>query len=1242
MAEKGTCGFILSWRFLDLFTFRSLAPRSILAGSGAAFLFMAAFSSAQTPASTRPHAGMLRYPAISKTHIVFSYANDLWIVPKEGGVASPLSSPPGQEMMPRFSPEGSTLAFVGNYEGGRDIYTVPVEGGTPSRITYHPANKTVCGWTPDGKIVFNTNGYAGLPRQQQLFTVGKNGGLPTRLPVPYGEEGAISPDGRYLAYTPHSTDTRTWKRYRGGMATDIWLFDLKNKTSKKITDWEGTDTAPMWQGTKIVYLSDNGPEHRLNLWSYDLPTGKRRQLTRYSDYDVKWPSIGPGTDAQGEVVFQYGAKLMRYDLATGKAVEVLVRIPGDKFGVRERTVDAANFITHLGIAPSGGRAVVEARGDLWIAPVKEGTPRNLTRTSKSAERFPAWSPDGKWIAYFSDESGNYELSLLPADGKGTPLQLTRNSKTYYYNPVWSPDSRLIAYTDKAGFLSFYDTKTRTVRVVAQETVNGQPTPSWSFDSRFLAYHLTDPKLKTSAVWIYQVETNDKKQVTSGMFDETGPVFDRTGDYLYFVSSRSFNPTYEDFGTTWIYNNSQVLVALPLRSDAASPYLPKYEGEPVKPEPKAAVGVEVAASSTVFAEDDVSGVWNGSVKGDSFPGGMISFQLTLKLAPDNTVTGTIQADLGSAPVRGAYTPATKTLALNFELGGTAITFTGVISGANLAGKAGPAGQTSPFTAVREGGEKTAPAKPDAGTKAPPVEAAKKVKIDFDNIEMRAFALPVASGRFTSLGVNERNQLLYVRTGWGQVAGIYAFDPKDDSKTERPVAPGVGDFDLSPDGKKMLYSSGGGAVIQDTGAGGSKETLVTSGMSVTVQPRAEWKQMFDEAWRLERDFFYDPTMHGVNWLAVHDQYAAMLPDAATREDVGFIISEMISELNVGHAYYSGGEVERGLPPVGVAVPGVDFALENGAYRITRIYRGAAWDTDAVGALSLPGVNVKEGNYLLAVNGVPVDVHKDPYAAFVGLNDRIITLTVSEKPQLDAAAREIAVRLPSSDAPLRYRAWIESKRAFVEKQTGGRVGYLYVPNTGVDGQNDLVRQLIGQRGKDALIIDERWNAGGQIPTRFIELLNRPATNYWARRDQQDEVWPPDAALGPKCMLINGLAGSGGDAFPFYFRQAGLGKLIGTRTWGGLVGITGYPPLLDGASVTAPAFAFYKLDGNWGIEGHGVDPDIVVVDDPAQMQNDNDPQLNTAIQQMLTELKTKAFVPAKRPKYPNRTGIGIENKDR
>jgi tricorn protease len=493
------------------------------------------------------------------------------------------------------------------------------------------------------------------------------------------------------------------------------------------------------------------------------------------------------------------------------------------------------------------------------------------------------------------------------------------------------------------------------------------------------------------------------------------------------------------------------------------------------------------------------------------------------------------------------------------------------------------------------------------------------------------------------VNKSGQLLFVRVGAPgseEATSVKLFDIKDEKREEKNVGAGAS-FQVSADGSKILIPRGQAAVIQDASAGSTAQPVVTAGMTSIIEPRGEWRQMFNEAWRIERDFFYDPNMHGVDWKAVREQYGKMLEDAASREDLSYIISEMISEINVGHAYYSGGDVES-QPAVSVGLLGADFELANGAYRIGTIYQGGPWDSDARGPLSQPGVKVKQGDYLLAVNGAPVDTAKDPWAAFQGMAGQTVTLTVSSQPKLDSSARDVVVKLLSGDADLRFRTWVEKNRAYVESKSGGRIGYVYVPNTGQDGQSELYRQFVGQRGKEALIIDERWNAGGQIPNRFIELLNRPVMNYWARRDHADWIWPWDAQQGPKVMLINGLAGSGGDAFPWYFRQAGLGKLIGTRTWGGLVGISGNPDLIDGASVTAPTFAFYKKDGTWAVEGHGVDPDIEVIDDPALMQNGADPQLDAAIKQIEDELKRNPFVPAKRPAYPNRKGFGVDPRDR
>jgi tricorn protease len=1190
---------------------------------------------------------MLRYPNVSAKQIVFVYANKLWVAPHDGGLAVPVASPPGNVALPRFSPDGATIAFSGNYDGLRNIYTVPAGGGIPTRVTHHPNGETLCNWTPDGKLIYSSNAMAGLPRQSQLYLVGRNGGMPVRLPVPYGEDAAISPDGTWLAYTPSSILNRTWKRYRGGWASDIWLFNLKDHKSKQMTTWEGTDAVPMWVGSAVYYLSDGGPEHRLNIWKYDTKSGQRRQVTHLTDYDVKWPSLGPGTHGEGEVVFQYGADLDLLDLGNDKIHTVTIRVPGDRSALRPHLVDQSRFISGGGISPTGVRAVVEARGDIWTLPAKEGSLRNLTRTSGAAERDPAWSPDGRWIAYFSDASGEYELTIMPSDGKGEARQLTHGSHTFYFNPHWSPDSKSIAYSDKSGAIylcTVEDGKTKLVATDPAASVNGV---NWSPDSQWITYTLSGPAFNSqSVIWIYNVKTGQAHQVTSGLFGDSSPVFDHAGDYLYFASARSFEPTYDDTGSTWVYAGTQVLIAAPLRKDIASPYLPKSDEESFGDAKKktTSVAVDVAdgqvASADPVADDDISGTWNGTVNG-------APVKFTLLLSAANQVSGTVESPLGNGTVSGTYDPAKKELKLTIAIAnGPTVDFTGTASGGTLTGNVNYQGQQIALTLTRVGGAPSAPAAPKKSDTAAPAPAEKKVNvtIDFDGFEERAMLLGVPRGRFSQLGVNDRNQLLFVRVaspGSEQAAGIKLFDIKDDKKEEKMVAPGAGGFDITPDGKKLLVLNGGGGSIQDASAGATGQRVQTAGMTTLIDPVAEWKQIFTDAWRLQRDFFYDPNMHGVNWRAVRDQYAKMLDYCNSRDDVGYVISEMISELNVGHAYYGGGDLPA-QPAISVGLLGADFDLHDGAYRIAKIYHGGPWDVDARGPLSEPGVKVKEGDYLLAVNGVPMDTTQDPWAAFQNMAGRTVTLTVSDKPKLDSASRDVTITLIGSEVPLRFRAWIEHNRAYVAQQTGGKVGYVYVTDTGQDGQNDLVRQFLGQMDKQALIIDERWNGGGQIPDRFIELLNRPALNYWARRHGVDWTWPPVSQQGPKCMLINGESGSGGDAFPWYFRAQKLGKLIGMRTWGGLVGIAGNPGLIDGAGITSPNFGFYKPNGTWAVEGHGVDPDIEVVDDPALMVNGGDPQLDRAIQEMLTEIKLHPYTPPKKPVYPNRSGMGVDPRDR
>lgn len=1214
-----------------------------------------------------PHAGMLRYPDVSATHIVFSYANDLWVVAREGGEARPLASPAGQELFPRFSPDGMSVAFVGNYLGDRDVYVSSLSGGSPTRITHHPSTEVLCDWTAQDQLLWQTTGFAFRTRQTQLFVAGPKGGMPTMLPVPYGTNGSISPDGEWLAYTPHSTDTRTWKRYRGGMATDVWLFNLKDFSSKQITEWEGTDTQPMWspRGDKVFYVSDQGDEHRLNVWSYDVASGERKQLTRFSEFDVKWPAMGPGATGRGEIVFQYGKDLYLYDINAGTSRAVAISIPGARPKLMTQQVDASKFMNRgaVSISPSAKRVAVEARGDIWSLPAEHGTPRNLTRTDGVAERDPAWSPDGKWISYWSDATGEYQLYITQSDGKGETKKLTDLGDRFRFGVSWSPDSKKLTYFDNSATLYLLDVESGEVKTIDKDPWSWDGTDgsvSWSHDSRWIAYDRASDESLISQVWVYSVEDDAKHALTAAYFNATSPAFDRKGEYLFYRSNQSYSPMYGELGTEFLYAGTEVLLAVPLKNDKASPWAPKSDEEAWDKdkkddadEKKDGEDKKENGKKEAAPDDGVSGSWEGSVTGgEPLPPGGAPYTMIITMSADHKVSGSFVLAIGTASVDGTFDPASKAISakLTIDSGGSA-TMTATISGETIKGtiSAPEMNFEGSFEGKRtsKGGEKGAAGDKKDGD----AKAKEKVEIDLEGFEARAMRLPIKPGNFGRLAVNDKNDLIYVRrSARGQEGppSIKLFSLKDDKKEEKTVTGGAGGFDITPDGKKLLIMQGSTPAILDASSGATAKQVSNDPMLTSVDPRAEWKQVFTDAWRIQRDYFYEPTLHGVDWPKIRAQYEQMLVDASSREDLSYIIAEMISELNVGHAYYQGGDTES-TPSVNVGLLGCDFALENGAYRITKIYRGADWDSDAVGPLSEPGVSASQGQYLLAVNGIAVDTSKDPWAAFVGLGGKTVTITLSENPERDDKAKDLVVTLLTNDGNLRYRDWIEARRRYVEERTGGKAGYIYVPSTGVDGQNDLVRQYYAQNGKPALIIDDRWNSGGQIPTRFIELLNRPATNYWALRHANDFPWPPDGHNGPKCMLVNGLAGSGGDAFPYYFRAAGLGKLIGMRTWGGLVGISGNPGLIDGQGITVPTFGFWELDGTWGVEGHGVDPDIVVVDDPALMAVGSpkrtgigDPQLDAAIDHILKELETNPHRQPARPTSPNRSGMGLDPKDR
>ena len=1074
-------------------------------------------------------ARLMREPAVSATQLAFIYAGDVWVAPKEGGLAQRLSTPAGEESFPRFSPDGTLIAFTGNYDGNEDIYVIPSGGGLPRRLTHNPMPDRVLNWYPDGKsLLIASPMESGSLRFAQLYKLSLDGGLPEKLPLPYGEFGEISADGKTLAYMPSTQDFRTWKRYRGGWVSRIWLFDLTSHVAKQVGDDKANYGQPMWHGSTLYFLSDRDANKRNNIWAFDTLSGKMHEVTTFADYDVHFPSIGPS-----DIVFEDGGHLYLLDLATEKTREVKIEVVTDRATLKPQLEKVADLIVSADISPSGKRAVFEARGDVFTLPAEHGPVYDLTRTSGFAERFPAWSPDGKRIAYWSDRSGEYELVVRNADGSGEERTVTKLGPGFRYHVFWAPDSAKLVFADQAMNINLCDVGTGTVTSIDKglymfEGMLEGFTVSWSADSRWVAYG-RDLASRSSAIFLYDTQEKKLSQVTSGFYNDSEPTFDPDGKYLYYVSGRTFEPSYGTDGT-WIYANTDNIVAVPLRVDVPSPLAPR---------------------------DDVEEGKKDEAK------------------KEEPKKGEAKAEKAEKAEKG------------------------------------------------ESGEKA-----EKKEEKPP----EPVKIDLAGFEQRVVALPPKAGRYTNLQTL-KGKLFYrrlPRTGSGEEKSPLVFyDLKE--REEKTVLPDVDAFQIAAGGEKILVvKKKDFAIIDPKPDQKMEKKLATSEMEMNVDPVAEWHQIFNDAWRFERDFFYDPHLHGVNWDEMRTRYGALLDNCVTREDVNFVLGELIAELSSSHTYRGGGDLQKPMKR-GVGLLGADYALENGAYRITKIYEGAPWDVEDRSPLREPDVKVKEGDYLLAVNDVPVDVKADPWAAFDGLADKDVMLTVNDKPTMKGA-RQVLVKTLKSEARLRNLAWINANRMKVEKVTGGRIGYIYVPDTALEGQTELYRQFLGQLGKEGLIVDERFNSGGQIPDRFVELLNRPVTNYWAVRDGKDWQWPPATIPGPRVMLINGWSGSGGDCFPLYFRMAHLGPLVGMRTWGGLIGISGAPGLIDGGGITVPTFGIYSTDGKWIVEGHGVDPDIRVVDDPAQMWNGGDPQLDRGIEEVMRLLKENPPVVPHRPAYTNR----------
>ncbi len=1064
------------------------------------FLFLRALAPAQSE-----HPLLLQKPTVSRTHVVFSYAGDLWIAPREGGEAHRLTVGLGIETDPAFSPDGSLIAFTGEYDGNVDVYVVPAAGGVPRRLTWHPDPDRVVGWTPDGKRILFRSPRHSFVRTNRLYAIPAEGGFPEEIPLPMAEQGAFSPDGTRLAYTPLAPAFLTWKRYRGGRTSAIWIADLKDSRIEKIPRENSNDYYPMWVGNRIYFLSDrNG---RFSLFAYDLGSKRINQVLPDSGTDLKSASAGP--DA---IVYEQFGSLHLYDLKTGRARRIEIRLAGDLPTVRPRLESVARSVRNADLSPTGVRAAFEARGEILTVPADKGDIRNLTNTPGAADRDPAWSPDGARVAYFSDESGEYALHIAEQSGLGAVDKIPLDDPpSFYYSPVWSPDGRKIAYTDARLNLWYLDLEKKTpVRIDTDTYSKPERTldPCWSPDSRWIVY-TRQLRNHFRAVFLYSVEENKARKVTDGMSDARYAVFDPNGERLYFTASTDTGPA-----SGWLdmsgFNRpvSRSVYVVVLRKDLPSPLAPESDEE--KPE--------------------------------------------------------------------------------------------------------------------EAAKPKQPAKKD--------EAAQPLRIDFDNISQRILALPIPARNYVGLWTGKSGTLFLaeaepVTQRTRQTVTVHKFDLKT-RKTERFLE-GVRFFDVSRNGEKVLYQRGeqwaiaGAAQPPKAGEG----LLRLDAMEVRVDPRAEWRQMYREVWRIQRDFLYDPGLHGLNLEAAVKKYEAYLDGIAHREDLNYLFSEMLGEISLGHMRAGGGSVPE-PPRVRVGLLGADYRIENGRYRIVRVYTGENWNPELRAPLTQPGVNVQAGEYLLAVNGRDLRPPDNLYSFFEAAAGKQVRIRVGPDPT-GAGSREVTVVPVESETALRHYAWIEENRRKVDQMTGGRVAYVYLPNTGEAGYASFNRYYFSQIDKQAAIIDERFNGGGMAADYIIDYLRRPLMNYWATRYGEIFTTPLAAIFGPKVMIINEYAGSGGDAIAWYFRKAKIGPLIGKRTWGGLVGIFGFPALMDGGTVTAPNLAFFNTAGDWEVENRGVPPDIEVELDPAAWRQGRDAQLETAVEVVLEALKKNPPPVPKKPPYPN-----------
>jgi tricorn protease len=1056
-------------------------------------------------------ARLLRFPAIHDNQIVFTYAGDLYTVAATGGIARRLTNHDGFNMFARFSPDGSHIAFTGQYDGNTEVYLMPSRGGVPVRLTYTATltrddvsdrmgpNNIVMGWKDNEQILIRSRRIEPNSFNGQLYLVSVNGGLPQQLPLYRGGFSSYAPDGTKLAMNRVFREFRTWKRYRGGQADDVWIYDFATQELTNITDNPAQDIIPMWAGNKIYFISDR--YEIMNLFSYDLETGETTQHTEFTDFDIKYPSLG-----NNAIVFENGGYLYRFDLNTETHTRVPVYINEDFAVGRGGLISVDKNIHTYEIAPDGKRALFGARGDLFTVPAEHGNTRNLTGTPGVHERNPKWSPDGKWIAFISDETGEDEIYIMPQDGQGDPVQLTTDGDTYKYGVLWSPDSKKLMWSDKKLRLSFVNVETKAVTQVVQATAWEVTSASWSPDSRWIAYAKTEEKQFTT-IYLYSVDSRQTYPVTDGWFASSQPAFSANGKYLFFVSSRNFSPVYSQTEWNHAYVDMAGIYLVTLTKDTESPLKPR--------------------SDEVKTGDDE----NAAAESDNAAGDVT------------------------------------------------------------------------------------------------------VRVDPDGIMDRIVALPVPGSNYWS-PVSVGDKLYYMRNGSrDERSKLMMFDLDKRSETELGEING---FEISADGKKMLVAQQGSYAIIDLPSAriDIKDRLTLSDMKVQLERRAEWRQIFNESWRQMRDFFYAPNLHGMDWEAIREQYRPLVDHVNHRADLTYVIGEMIGELNAGHAYVGGGDMPQ--PErirTGLLGAQIEKDGQSGYFRITRILRGQNWDSARRSPLTEIGVDVDEGDYIIAIDGKSTDGMTDIYEALVDKADKQVTLRVNSQPR-QQGSRETVVIPIASELDLYYYNWVQDNIDKVNEATDGRVGYIHIPDMGVTGLNEFVRNYYPQIRKEGLIIDVRGNGGGNVSPMIIERLQREIAMFTKARNAAVNLDPSAMHLGPKVALADEFSASDGDIFAYRFKHHNLGPVIGKRTWGGVVGIRGTLPLLDGGYLNRPEFSRFDVEATeWVMEGVGVEPDIYVDNHPGKQFEGIDEQLDKAIEVILEKLEEYPVAIPEPPPYPDKS---------